>query len=160
MLSAVKTSLALTVGGLLVLTQHANALSCMKPDIKRAFEQAIRSDTVYVVLKGTFDVPKRESLATEPQTITATFQGQSVSSVGFSPENQWPVIIELTCAGSFCARLNPETEYLSFVEVQDGKLFYPVRPCHDLTFYQPNAQTLRDLRTCIKHGSCESLGEN
>ena len=138
---------------------QAAALSCLKPDVAEAFQTAAASELSYVVLKGKFAFtapPKTD----EPQTrtIEATFDGRLLTGSGFTQQVSAPVEVNLRCEASWCADLQPETDYIAFVENQNNeKLIFDVGPCYGFAFQEPSQEDTKRVENCAQGGACERL---
>ncbi len=145
-----------------VSASQATALSCLKTDVAGAFQSASASDLVYVVLKGKFAfdaVPDADKLNPEPVSADATFSGRLLTSAGFTQQVSAPVEIKMNCAGSWCARIDPDTDYIAFVEQSETALTFNVDPCYGLAFKEPAQETIKSLENCAQGGACEPKTE-
>ena len=132
------------------------ALSCLKPDVANAFAEASASERSYVVLKGSFAFEPLPELDTPAvRTVEATFSGRLLTSAGFTKQVSAPLTITLECEASWCARLEPDTPYISFVENHnDEELIYNVSPCYGFTFSEPDQEQIKRLENCAQGGAC------
>lgn len=142
-----------------ISTQHAVALSCLKPDVAEAYQTAAASDLSYVVLKGTFAfTPPPKTDAPESKTVEATFDGRLLTGAGFTQQVSAQVEINLLCEASWCADLQPDTDYIAFVENRDNeKLIFDVGPCYGFAFQEPAQDDVKRVENCAQGGACERL---
>lgn len=149
------TAAALTA---LTVTQ-ATALSCLKPDVAEAYQTAAASEVSYVVLKGKFTfTPLPKTNEAKDRTIEAEFTGRRLTGAGFTQQVSAPVDVTLRCLAEWCGSIQPDTEYIAFVENRDGeKLIFDVDPCYDLAFYEPSEEDTKRVENCAQGGVCERL---
>lgn len=141
------------------MANPAYALSCMKPDVAQAYGMASQSAKTYVVLKGVFSFEDAlpPAVRENPQSLNleAQFAGQLLTARGFTEDVAAPVEITLTCAGPWCATLNPASTHLAFVEVEGRQLRMTVGPCYQSLFADPANDTLKRIEQCAASGPCE-----
>lgn len=136
---------------------QANALSCLQHDVAQAFKDASASDLTYVVLNGKFAfTPPPKSQLPEPVTVDAIFSGRLLTGAGFTQQVEAPVEIDMVCAGSWCAEIEPDTTYIAFVEQRDDTLVFEAGPCYDLSFKEPEVEDVKRLENCAQGGACEA----
>ncbi|MDA8746835.1 hypothetical protein N9M66_01345 [Litoreibacter sp.] len=143
-----------------VSASQASALSCIRPDVANAYQQASASDLTYVVLNGQFafdPVPKSE--LPEPATAEATFSGRLLTSAGFTQQVAVNVTINMNCAGNWCAEVQPGLDYIAFVEQHPTRLIFEVSPCYDLAFKEPAIEDVKRLENCAQGGACAAQTE-
>ncbi len=142
-----------------VSASQASALSCIRPDVANAFKEASASDLTYVVLKGKFAfdaVPEADTLAPKPVSVDATFSGRLLTGAGFTQQVTVAAEIRMNCAGSWCARIQPDTDYIAFVEQYPTELKFEVGPCYGLAFREPALEDVKRLENCAQGGACEA----
>lgn len=142
-----------------VSASQATALSCVRPDVATAFKDASDSDRNYIILKGTFAfTPPTETAEPQAETVDSTFTGRLMTSAGFTQTVAAPVEIDMVCAGEWCASVEPNTEYIAFVEnIDNEKLIFEVGPCYAFAFIDPDIETVKRLENCAQGGACEPL---
>lgn len=138
---------------------QAAALSCLKPDVAEAYLTAAASDLSYVVLKGKFAfTPPPKTDEPQPKTVEATFGGRLLTGAGFTQQVSAPVKINLLCEASWCADLQPDTDYIAFVENRDNEeLIFDVGPCYGFAFQEPSQEDTKRVENCAQGGACERL---
>ncbi|MEO0918434.1 MAG: hypothetical protein AAFY31_15845 [Pseudomonadota bacterium] len=88
----------------------AHALSCLRPDAVRMFEQARQSKAAFYLVRGEVmfleapNVPARG--AKTPTTTRAQISGSALTSAGFQAPFQRDVMIETSCLGPWCGDLD------------------------------------------------------
>ncbi len=143
-----------------VTTSQASALSCIKPDVATAFEDASASDLSYVILKGTFDFEASpDTTQPEARTVDSQFTGRLLTSAGFTQTVSAPIEVDMTCAGEWCAQIEPATEYIAFVERRDDSLVFEVGPCYAFAFQTPELEAVKRLENCAQGGACVPFSE-
>jgi hypothetical protein len=155
-----KTLITAAVLSALTVTQ-ATALSCLKPDVAEAYQTAATSALSYVVLKGTFAfTPPPETDEIKDKTIETKFEGRLLTSAGFTQQVSAPVEVNLRCLSQWCANIQPDTEYIAFVENDNGeKLTFDVDPCYGLAFFEPTQEDTKRVENCAQGGACERLDQ-
>lgn len=142
---------------LAVSASQASALSCIRPDVTDAFKTASASDLTYFVVHGGFQfTPPPKSDAPETKTVEADFSGRLLTGAGFTQEVAAPITINMTCEASWCAEIEPEAEYIAFIEQQDDALVFRVGPCYGLAFKDPALDDVKRLENCAQGGACEA----
>lgn len=153
---------ALCAAAVLVAGQAA-ALSCIRPDLARSFNEAAASDKTYVVLFGTFDfnlrdLPQvdwdRQQDVQPDNPIRARFTGDSLSRKGFVPSSIRRVTINAQCFGPWCSSIATDTPYLAFVEKNGNAYTLAVSPCGGRAFGNPGQAQLDLVTTCFQGGPC------
>ena len=153
-----KTLITAAVLTALTATQ-ATALSCLKPDVADAYQTAAESELSYVVLKGKFAfTPLPETDEAKDRTVEAAFDGRLLTAAGFTQQVSAPVEVNLRCLSAWCASIQPDTEYIAFVENHDGeKLIFDIGPCYGLAFFEPSQEDTKRVENCAQGGTCERL---
>lgn len=147
---------------------EAQALSCMRPDIIRALEDAKRSDDLYYVLDGTFLVPlsgpvvppyppvdinPEDQFKPKPPVMTRViFNGRALTN---NPRTDVPLSgfamdIQTSCLGPWCSSLpSGDGAQIAFVQVRDGDVpLLNVGPCPQWTF-KSEAKRVDMIRRCL-----------
>lgn len=138
-----------------VTASQASALSCMPPDVANAFKEASDSVLTYVVLKGKFAfTPEPKSETPEPVTVDSVFSGRLLTGAGFTQQVSANVEIDMTCLGDWCADVQPDTDYIAFVEQYETRLVFAVSPCYGLAFKEPAIEDVKRLENCAQGGAC------
>lgn len=112
----------------------AHALSCMRPDAVRMFEQARDADTAFYIVKGEIEfleppnTPPRN--AKRPALTRAQISGQALSSSGFNAPFDLEVTVKASCLGPWCGSPNDLSgARLMAIEVGPTKLTLNIGPC-------------------------------
>ncbi|WP_298294714.1 hypothetical protein [uncultured Litoreibacter sp.] len=144
-----------------VSASQASALSCIRPDVATAFKDASDSDRNYVVLKGTFEfTPPAKTDKPQAETVDSQFRGRLLTGGGFTQTVSAPVEIDMTCAGEWCAQVDPNVEYIAFVEnIDNERLIFEVGPCYGFAFKEPAQEAVKRLENCAQGGACEPATE-
>ncbi len=139
-----------------LLATQASALSCLKPDVAKAFNEASSSDLTYVIVKGSFAFTAPERVTTpEPQTLEAQFTGRLLTDAGFTQSVTAPVTLDLICSGDWCGTLEPQTDYIAFIENDNNeRLVFSVDACGSLAFKQPTQEDIKRVENCAQGGQC------
>lgn len=131
----------------------ALALSCLEPSVARSFEEARAAEEVYAVVLGRFEFD-RADLSSKGATIPAIFDGRVLGPDGFVAEARRSVLLEVTCAMSWCGQIEPGAETLAFIEQGEDGLKVDVAPCPQWVFQGPSPEQIEVARSCMT-GSCE-----
>ncbi len=145
---------------LLGVATQAGALSCIRPDPIQSFQVAAAAEAEYLILKGqfAFDVsllPQSQvsSGLDLPQPVPAQFQGQSLTTDGFTNSVTGPVTIMPVCNGGFCGGLTPGVQVIAFARKQDNIYVVETDPCGAWVF-TPDAVTEAALAACVRGEPC------
>lgn len=157
-------SILVGVLGSLMLSESAMALSCRPADLAQTMNEAKASDKLYHVFVGRFSFnyrPIRPSFEERnrmgpipPQITKARFNGFSLS-----PKRRYdvklrdfPVDIEVSCAGPWCGAPPPKNErQIAFVEARRGlPPILRISACPGNTFpVSPKDGQVKSLRQCF-----------
>lgn len=134
----------------------ALALSCLQPSVARSFEEARAAEEVYAVVLGRFEFERANlpAAGADGVTIPATFDGRVLGPDGFVAETRRPVLLDVTCAMSWCGQIEPGAETLAFIEQGEDGLKVEITPCPQWVFQGPSPEQIDVARSCMT-GSCE-----
>lgn len=136
----------------------ANALSCLPTHPVAAYNAVAKAKESFVILHGEFDfdVKKVPDVNAPPveASIQTEFKGKLLTGKGFTDDVEAPVTLTLSCAGPWCARLSPKTDYLAFVLQKDNKLTFNVDPCYAFAFSNPDDKYIKAIEQCAAGGDC------
>lgn len=144
----------------LLVATPALSLSCMRPDVKRSFQQAAQAEEVYVVAHGTLTfaehkLPEAVGNDSPPQTlIPAHLSGKALSATGFDVEFDRDITLDVLCFGPWCGGAGSGEEYLVFLRKDDEGYTMIADPCASMIFQDPNAEMLGTVSACFKAGTC------
>lgn len=144
----------------MLMASQAQALSCMRPDVARAFDWASQAEESYVVLLGRldFEAPAtRRGRPNDPQDlhVAARFTGQSLGVSGFSATAPLDVSLAFTCAGPWCGSMTPSRgDVLAFVERSADGYVLNVGPCGGTTFERPTHAQIQQVESCMRGQAC------
>lgn len=138
----------------------ALALSCLRPDVTRAFAQAQESEEKYIVLSGilVFDaarLPKAVVNNSPPVTrIPARMTGRALTRTGFDFDFDRDVTLEVLCFGPWCGGAGSDVSYLAFLRQEEAGYVVSADPCASLMFQDPGQDVLETVAACFKAGRC------
>lgn len=136
----------------------ASALSCQRPHAVAAFNAVSEAKESFVVLHGEFDFSSKKlpDVSGPPVDveIATIFNGKLLTGGGFTDEIKVPVTVSLSCAGPWCARLSPNTDYLAYVLQTKDELIFSVDPCYAFAFANPEPKTIAQIEQCAAGGEC------
>ena len=141
----------------MVLGTQASALSCLRPDVARTFQEVAAAEESYVVLLGEFEfrAPPRQPVSNDaqPQQVIAQFTGSALGGSGFVDTAPLELTLETTCAGPWCGGFpQPETEVLGFVELTPRGYVLSLGPCGGAVF---SAVTAPIVEACMRGERCQ-----
>jgi hypothetical protein len=141
-----------------VLGTQASALSCLRPDVARTFQQIAAAEERYVVLLGEFEfrAPPEQSISNDAQgqQVVAQFTGSSLGAAGFVDTAPIELTLQTSCAGPWCGGFPaPETEVLAFVEQTPQGYVLSLGACGGTVF---PARTASTVEACMRGERCES----
>ena len=136
----------------------ASALSCLPTHPVAAFNAVAEADQSFFVLHGEFefDVKKVPDVNAPPLAVTipTLFKGKLLTGDGFTDDIEVPVTLLLDCAGPWCARMSPKTDYLAYVLKTEDELIFNVDPCYAFAFSNPEAKYIAAVEQCAAGGDC------
>lgn len=150
----------LALAFILALPTSGSALSCARPDVRRAYQTAAASSETYVVVLGSLDFNPSHLPAAPPKTaqgtlIPARLSGRNVSRSGYSGWFTRQITLNVTCISAWCGNLPAHTELLMFLRKTDRGMTLDVTPCPETLFVRPRASDLSHLRKCMSDGACK-----
>ena len=153
-----------------VIPASAQALSCLPWGVTDAYLEAAASDDPYLVVAGklSFDeglLPVTDwerQQETPPLTaIPARLEGKSLTSHGFSQVFGGDLLLEIGCAGPWCAGAKSGVDYVAFVELRGETGVVTVGPCGGNLFDASSPEVTQQVLSCHKGNVCKPLaGEN
>ncbi|MEM6384679.1 MAG: hypothetical protein AAF718_00445 [Pseudomonadota bacterium] len=143
-----------------LIANPANALSCMRPDAVRLFEEARDAETAFYIVKGEVEfleppnTPPRN--AKTPATTRARITGLALSKSGFNAPFDERVTLKASCLGPWCgAPEMVEGSRLMAVEIGLADLSLYIGPCGgDQMAWDEQAEDR--LLSCHLQGICEA----
>lgn len=150
----------------LLLAGPALALSCMRPDAARTYQQLDAAEERYIAVHGelTFDETKLPETDLQDQGSTpestplpARLRGMSLSPEGFTTPFDRPVTLDVRCYGPWCAGVASGTDVLGFVELREGGPVLTLDPCYSVTIPEPDQKMLDQVISCMKGEGCEPV---
>ncbi len=123
-----------------LLAQPATALSCIRPDAVRQYEQARDSEDLYTMVIGSLDaetpiaVPKRDAQGNYPDgtkaDTTVRFTGRELTRAGFTAPFDEQITVRTLCLSVWCAS-PPATDAHVFVTLKHDRqtLLLELSPC-------------------------------
>jgi len=151
----IKTLLA---GALIVTAAQASALSCMRPDVARAFNWASDAEESYAVIMGSFRydaVPVTNRIPQEYQ-MRAQFSGQALGVDGFNDVAPFELIIDVQCSASWCGFPPPmDTTTLAFVESTPRGYVLRADACGSMVFAPVAVLDVGRVEACMRGETCD-----
>lgn len=155
----------------LSLPGQAMALSCLKPNMGRSFNERAADDQVWVLAEGQIlaDLPLQDLLRLPPpgengqmpvqetRTVSAggSFVGRQLGAKTEAPLND-RIALSVECLSPWCGAFPPEgTPLLAFLKrTADGGLALEAGLCPRGFVERPSAAQVSALRNCLAKGSC------
>ncbi|MBV2359679.1 hypothetical protein KUH32_07830 [Thalassococcus sp. CAU 1522] len=150
--------LALTLSG-----GPADALSCIRPDAARDFQQAVASEDIWIVVNGVLRVDETLLPRTDwqrqqdmpPQTdIPARLTGKSLGPGGFTRDFDRAVTLRALCFGPWCGAVADGTEYLAFLKREGTGYVMFADPCGGNSHREPTDDLRRTVAHCFQGKPC------
>lgn len=143
-----------------LVASQAGALSCLRPDPIRAFQAAAGATEEYLILKGFFSfdpslMPPGEvaNMLILPQPVAAQFQGQSLTTDGFTNPIAGPINVMPTCVDAVCGGLLPGVEVIAFARKNFNTYIVEADVCGAWIF-TPDPVTEAALAACVRGEPC------
>ncbi|TDT73638.1 hypothetical protein BDE40_2412 [Litoreibacter halocynthiae] len=150
--------LTITATAFALAAGPASALSCLPTHPVAAFNAVSEAKESFVVLHGEFDfdVKKVPDVNAPPVAvkIPTQFKGKLLTSNGFTDEVDVAVTLALNCAGPWCARVSPKTDYLAYVLQTEDELIFNVDPCYAFAFANPEDKYIEAIEQCAAGKDC------
>ncbi|MFC6635922.1 hypothetical protein GV827_05260 [Sulfitobacter sp. JBTF-M27] len=145
-----------------VLPVPALALSCLAPSVERSFAQFDAAEETYVVVHGrlTLDekkLPKNLGLDRKPPRLTilpGRLRGSSLTKAGFVLPFDQELSLEVSCIGPWCGSARNGEDALAFVRKDADGYALAISPCGGAVFGNPKPEMLKQVRTCLRTGTC------
>lgn len=130
----------LTVLAVLVTATPAAALSCLRPDVIRLYEQARDSEDVYSIVYGQLNIPTPINYPDKDASggygedasadTTARLTGTSLGDAGFATPFDQEVTLRVSCVLTWCAP-EPSTgeDVIAALRHSDGGLILDLDVC-------------------------------
>jgi hypothetical protein len=154
--------LSLLLAGALALPAPAAALSCLRPDVRRAYQDAAKSSETYIIVLGQLAfnrlrIPKSDGTGKLLQDVQlpARLIGKALTRQGFSKPFERKITLNINCHGHWCANLSPDDTHLMFLRQVGQGYELDADPCTRFVFSNPDTETLRQARTCLAGGPCK-----
>ncbi len=154
----------LTSMALVLAAGPALALSCLRPDVARTYNQASEAEQAYVVVTGAlrFDaarLPENDGTSQDRRVVTipARLEGTSLSRAGFTTPFARDISLEVSCFGPWCGGAQSGVEYLVFLEKRGRDYVMVADPCGSWAFPEPSAEQVEQVEACIGGLECAPL---
>lgn len=143
----------------------AAALSCIRPDVARSYQQAADAEEEYVILLGTFSMdrsalnpprPRANPNLAKSVSVPAKFSGKFLGRDGFVRDWQGPVKVTAQCFGPWCAGAPPAAQILAFVQKTNEGYHLALSPCGGFAYANPTPKMLNVVKTCHASGPCRA----
>jgi len=154
---------ALGISLLIALSGPAFALSCMRPDVARTYQEAADAEEAYIVVHGRLDfdesrLPKTDMAnqqATPPDTlIPARIDGKAMSFDGFTIPFTREITLNAQCFGPWCTGAASGTDYLAFLKKGADGYLLSLTPCGGFGFANPSDAALEKVHSCFRGDDC------
>ena len=146
---------------MLAMSHQAMALSCLRPDVTRAFAAFEATGLPYVIVKGTLEfdeaaLPKEDLTRTRPAKtrISARMAGMSLTATGFDAPFDQAIKLVVECTSAWCGGAETGTKFLAFLSRSASGYAMMLDPCGWANFPNPTPQTLHRAHQCFSGGDC------
>lgn len=137
----------------------AHALSCLRPDAVRLFEQARNAEETFFIVKGQVSLLEDPNPPTDPKKPTRTramIEGSALTHQHFQAPFAREVTLETTCAGIWCGSLEDlDGELIMAIQTSGGMLSLRIGPCGGDQVRWDQASEDR-LLACYRDGNCKT----
>ena len=151
----VRTRIFLTAATVALMAGEASALSCLRPEVTRAFADADASEERYVVVLGTLTFDQSalptDTMTGEETQVPARFEGMSLTEDGFTVPTARDVTLLASCAGPWCGTATAGQEILAFMSADDGYVI-EVDACFSQVFAEPTPEQIDTVTGCMADG--------
>ncbi len=147
------------VAALTLVATDVSALSCVRPDPVRTYQQLAADPASYYVIYGTLEfdasqMPKGVvNKERNPAPIAAQFRGLGLTRAGFTSRFERGVTLQPVCIGPWCGNEVPGIKSLFFAKVDGDDVIITSDPCGGTTYPEPSDRTLDAMTACI-NGKC------
>ncbi|EPX79767.1 hypothetical protein [Salipiger mucosus] len=144
----------------LAVAQPALALSCMRPDLVRDFEEAAADPAEWIVVSGALRFDPADLPPAPGETVTETgggeiaarMEGMALSGEGFTIPFDREITLRLTCAGPWCGSVRPGA-HLAFLKHEPPGYTMIVGACPGRVWPDPTPAMEAQLTACMQ-GDC------
>lgn len=138
----------------------AAALSCLRPEVLRSYQEAAAAEEVYVVVSGVLShdvdsVPEGRNSDSPPLSFPARLTGAALATDGFTAPFDAEVEVTLSCVSAWCAPPPPQNaSVLAFLRKTEAGLLLDMQPCQQWLFEDPEPEDMFALFDCHTSGNC------
>lgn len=147
-----------------LIANSAQALSCVRPNLARSFNNAADSTDIYHVGYGTLTatqeiVDPNQNIKNvnrkKPYSVTAEFSGGFLGRAGFGKDKTVPVRVDVQCLSAWCGGFPVTDEkLLIFVKKTPEGLTASSGPCGGNMQSGVSKRDLNILKSCMRNGKC------
>ncbi len=143
----------------ILLAGPASALSCLRPDAVRLFEQARDAEEAFYIVAGEvmlLEAPNLPERGSKVPTLTrARVDGLALTQSGFKAPFSRDITIETSCLGPWCGSLDGlKGRLILGVKTEKDELSLRVGPCGgDLVQWDQSGESR--LLECYLEGVCK-----
>lgn len=144
----------------LALPTPATALSCVRPDVRRAYQNAEKSADTYIIALGRLEfnaarLPKTTPKGQKHVFVPARLKARSVTRTGYSSWIDQKIRLRVTCVSAWCGSATPNIDTLLFLRQTPLGYVLDLGPCPTNAFANPSSTQLKQLRSCMSKGPCK-----
>ena len=147
-----------------LFANSAYALSCMRPNLARTFNNAAASkDTFHVAYgkikptqkvvdpnKNTTDINNKKSYS-----VKAEFTGGFLGFNGFGKSKTKPIRVNVSCLGAWCGGFpNSADDMIVFLKRTPDGMTVDSGPCGGDIKFNPSEEELNIIKSCMRNGKC------
>jgi hypothetical protein len=142
----------------LVLASQVSALSCLRPNVAKTFNQLQQVEDVYRIGVGkirlTAAVHKFEG--GKPRTTKAEFRGKFLGLNGLVAEQRLAITIQTHCLAHWCGGIPQDStiEHLVFLRQSPTGEVLDMGACPDGILSTPTGLRVETLQSCLRRGKC------
>jgi len=146
---------------LALVPMQANALSCLRPTVERAFEWANEIPEQVIIVTGRVifnsrDWPKRDkSMNAKPDVpVPARVDGKALSRKGFTTPFRRKITLMSVCYGPWCGFTQSGQDQLLFLKKTEAGYVQDVDPCGSSMLANPTQDQLNTVVACMNGAPC------
>ncbi|GHA49016.1 hypothetical protein GCM10008927_12710 [Amylibacter ulvae] len=160
-----KPIILLACAGMMV-AQSAHALSCMRPNIARSFNDFAASDDTYVLGFGKITAtqkivnPNKGKDGTaqhESYSVQASFSGRFMGDAGWGDPKTLPVNVQVQCLSVWCGGFpTDDQDAIAYFQKTSTGYVLQMGPCGGHYKASPTLQEQRILKSCFRNKKCSN----
>lgn len=138
-----------------LLAGPAFGLSCIPPNFAERFNEAAAAEEMYSLVYGVFEPMVPEGDLADAEAAPYIFDGKQLGREGFGQTQAREVVVERTCAGSFCGPFPPSgVPMMALLEHRGTAQVLTADPCGNNVKLEPSFGQVGAIRACMTSLEC------